>query len=62
MAQTKEQVKAGTLSNADALKLVDKGSKTYGWLRRRMFGNPTLTNTDESVKSRRYKHKGKPTK
>jgi hypothetical protein len=32
---TKEQVKRGVLSVADAMKLVAPESKTYGWLTRR---------------------------
>lgn len=33
---TKEQVKRGLLPVADAMKLVDPESKTYGWLKRRL--------------------------
>jgi hypothetical protein len=33
---TKEQVKRGLLSVADAMNRVDPKTKTYGWLKRRL--------------------------
>lgn len=52
----KEQVKTGTLAPADALKLVDKSSATYGWLKRRISGH-VQPQAPATSKVKKYKSK-----
>jgi hypothetical protein len=53
----KEQVKSGKLAPEDAIKMVDSSCVTYGWLKRRKYGNPVVVSAP--VKSKAKKHVSK---